>query len=462
MSDDFGVVILAAGMGTRMKSSTPKVLHKIFDKTLLEYTIEASIEAGAKKIVIVTGHKEEMVQKVVKNANFVGQGTKAEIVFAHQDKQEGTGHAVKMAVPYLTGIKQTVVLYGDCPLITPQTLKSVVDNQRETNSKFSLVSVMMDDPTGYGRIIRDDAGHLIKITEQKDATEQEKQIKESNAGLYCFDTEVLKITLDQIKNNNANKEYYLTDTLELTLGLSHKASAVVSDSPDDLYGINSRVQLAFATKIMQKRINEKLMIAGVTMIDPDTAYISSDVRIGQDTVIHPNVTISNGTQIGEGCEIGSGTNITACKIGDDTTIDHSVLTQATIGDRTSVGPFAYLRPGCVVGDDCRIGDFVEVKNSTIGNGSKASHLSYIGDAEIGKNVNLGCGIVTVNYDGKNKFKTIVGDDAFIGCNSNLVAPVTVEKGSYVAAGTTVTNNVPAGSLAIGRSRQVIKENWSRK
>ena len=456
--DDFAVIILAAGMGTRMKSDTPKVLHKVFDKTMLEYTIEASVEAGASKIIIVTGYKEDMVRASVM-ASRIYNNTTRKIVFAHQSEQLGTGHAVKMAVPYLDK-KHTVVLCGDTPLITHQTLSALMNSQINTRSHFTLVSAVVEDPTGYGRIIRR-GGQLQKIVEQKDATPKEAAICEINSGLYCFDTKALLLALDKLTNNNANEEYYLTDTLEIMLDMHYRTSAIISEDKDDLYGINNKYQLSQATALMQSRINKALMLDGVTMIDPRTTYISKDAVIGLDTTIYPNVYIEGACVIGKGVTLYSETTLKDAIVGDHTTVQNSVVIESRIGQHTTIGPYAYLRPGSDIGDHCRIGDFVEVKNSRIGNGSKASHLSYIGDAQVGENVNLGCGIVTVNYDGKNKHTTTIEDNAFIGCNTNLIAPVTVSKNAYVAAGTTVTENVPSEALAIGRSRQENKLKWRR-
>ena len=452
-------VIMAAGHGTRMKSKTPKVLHQIFDRAMVAHCATTLVDAGANHLIVIVGHGRELVQKEVESWNFAG----VTISIAVQEEQLGTGHAAKIAVPYLNTTDQNiVVMYGDTPLVRSETITQLVDSHVSNNRALTMVSTIVPDNFGYGRMVRDSNGKLLKIVEEKDATDTERTISEINPGLYCYSKEPFTTSLGQIQNNNAQSEYYITDTIEILLQAGQSVDAIVIPTYEDFLGVNNRVQLASVTKTIQQRINHMHMLNGVTMLNPDTTYISMDVRIGADTIIYPNTTLAGATHIGEACHIGPNSTLRDVTIGDATTISTSTATSTTIGNETSVGPYAYLRPGTKLGNKVKIGDFVEVKNATFGDGSKASHLSYIGDASIGSDVNLGCGIITVNYDGKHKHQTIVEDNAFVGCNSNLVAPVTVGHGAYVAAGTTVTKNVAPDALAIGRVRQETKENWQSK
>lgn len=443
----FTSVILAAGMGTRMKSDIPKVLHKICGKPLCKWVIDASKEAGAGNIVTVIGHGADMVREVL--------GASCE--YAVQAEQKGTGHAVMQAAPLIAADEgYVVILNGDIPLITAQTIKNAVEYHKESGNAATVLTAVFDDAAGYGRIVRENGG-VKKIVEQKDASDEEKQIKEINSGMYVFDTKSLIYALEELTPNNAQGEYYLTDTIEILIDFGKKVGAYVIDDSDEIRGINDRVQLNEAETIMRRRINEAHMKNGVTMRIPESIYIEDGVEIGQDTEICPNVTLKSGTKIGSNCIIGTGSVLERAVIHDEADILNSIIIDSEVGSNTHVGPFAYIRPNCRVGENVKVGDFVELKNSTVDDGTKISHLTYVGDSDVGKDVNFGCGTVTVNYDGKNKHRTTISDNAFIGCNTNLVSPVTIGKGAYIAAGSTITDDIPSDNLSIARARQVNKE-----
>lgn len=446
-------VILAAGEGKRMKSKNSKVSHRICGKSLIQWVYQAADRADVDESIVIVGHREDQVKECLGDS----------VKYAMQKKQLGTGHAVMQAEEFLKGREGTVlVLYGDTPLITGGTLKSVISEHDKSGNAVTLITANLEDPTGYGRIIRDEKGNITRIVEQKDASEAEKAIKEINPGMYCFNIKDLLEALKELNNNNSQGEYYLTDTIGILLGKGRKAGSVKISDSDEILGINDRLQLAEAAAILRKRINERLMKAGVTIIDPSSAYIDEEAVIGTDTVIYPGTIIEGGTCVGEGCVIGPNSRIVSSGIGNNVEIVNSIVMNSSIGDDTHIGPFAYIRPESKIGSEVKIGDFVEIKKSIIGDKTKISHLTYVGDAEVGKNVNLGCGVVFVNYDGKKKNKTIVGDNCFIGCNVNLISPVTVKDNAYVAAGSTITEEVPEGSLAIARCRQTVKEGWVKK
>ena len=444
------IVILAAGQGTRMKSKIPKVLHKVLDKPMLDHVMEAAQVVTNNKPIVVIGHMSDMVREHL--------GDKAEI--ALQEEQLGTGHAVMMAEHYIDDEDEVLILCGDTPLIKGETLKEMTKIKSEGYAAV-VMSAVEEDPTGYGRIIRDESDDFMRIREQKDASEEEKAIKEINAGMYIINGKLLKENLSKLSVNNAQREYYLTDVLEHIKNAGHRIGVYQADKME-IMGVNSRLQLSEAERIMRLDVNKMHMANGVTLIDTNSTYIDKNVKIGRDTIIYPNCHIKGNSVIGEDCIIRENTTIEDSHIEDHVTIKSSTILSSKVGTRTTIGPYAYLRPKSVLGEDVKIGDFVEVKNAEIGNGSKASHLSYIGDAVVGKNVNIGCGVVFVNYDGKNKFKSIVEDNAFIGSNSNLVAPVTVKEGGYIATGSTVTVDVPEGALCVARAREVIKEGWRTK
>ncbi len=445
-------VVLAAGEGKRMKSSKSKLLHKICGRTIVEWVLDAVAGAGIDESIIVVGHKSEQVKECLGNKQY-----------AIQEKQLGTGHAVMQSEEFLKGKKGiVVVLCGDTPLITSETLKNAIEAHKADNNNVTIITSMVDNPFGYGRVLRNSQGTVEKIVEQADATDKEKSCKEINSGMYCFNLEDLFRALNSINNNNKQGEYYLTDTIEVLINEGKRVGAFKMSDSTEILGINDRIQLAQATEVIRNRIIKEHMLNGVSFIMPNTNCLDYNVRIGKDTVVYSGTIIEGETSIGENCIIGPNTRVVSSIVDDDVEINNSVVLKSSISSGTKVGPFAYLRPNSKIGKKVKVGDFVEVKNSSIGDNTKISHLTYVGDAEVGKNVNLGCGVVTVNYDGKNKSKTIIGDNAFIGCNVNLIAPVEVKNNAYVAAGSTITDQVPEDGLAIARSRQLIKENWVKK
>lgn len=445
-------LVLAAGQGTRMKSKSSKVLHKVLGKSLVEYPIMAAKNSGVKEICLIVGHKAEEVKAALGD----------QVSYVLQKEQLGTGHAVMQAIDFLEDADEVMILCGDTPLITDQTLQKMLDFHRENGNSATVLSTFMKDPTGYGRIIRDKENKLVKIVEQKDASEEEKKVCEVNGGIYTFNGTLLKHALSQLTNQNVQGEYYLTDTIEILLSEGNKVDAIAIEESDDIAGVNSRIQLASVTQVMRNRINEKHMAEGVTLIDPMHTYIEADVQIGKDTIIEPGCMIQGTTVIGEGCHIGYNTKLKNMIIKDDVAIECSVLLDSLVEEGAHIGPFAYIRPHSSIGKNVKVGDFVEVKNATIGNGTKIAHLTYVGDADVGEQVNFGCGTVVVNYDGEKKHRTTIGDHAFIGCNTNLVSPVIVEDNAYTAAGSTITKTVPANSLGIARVRQENKLDWVLK
>lgn len=356
----------------------------------------------------------------------------------------------------------TIVVCGDTPLITAETYQAIFDYHEEKGAKATILTTKVANPVGYGRIIRDETGHVEKIVEQKDANEAEQRINEINTGTYCFDNEALFAALKQVSNDNAQEEYYLTDVIEIMKNAGEIVTAYVTEDEDEIIGINDRVALATASNLMKRRINEIHLRNGVTLMDIDNTYIGPDVTIDSDVTIYPGTVLTGETHIGASSIIGPNTEIVDCHIGNNSLIRQSVVTNSKIGSNVNIGPFAHIRPETNIGDEVRVGNFVEVKKSTIDNRSKVSHLSYIGDATLGTNVNVGCGSITVNYDGKNKHETVIEDDSFIGCNTNLIAPVTVKKGSLIAAGSTINEDVPEDALAIARTPQVNKEGYAKK
>ncbi len=446
-------VILAAGQGTRMKSKLYKVLHLVCGKPMVEHVMDQVTKLNMQEIVTITGHGAEMVQ--------AGLGNRS--LYALQESQLGTAHAVMQAAGILEGKEGvTIVVCGDTPLIKAETMEALFMHHEQSAAKATVLTARIDDPTGYGRIIRNENGLVEKIVEHKDATEEECKVNEINTGTYCFDNAALFEALKNVTNDNVQGEYYLPDVIEILQKQGEVVTAYQTNDISETLGVNDRVALAEAERIMRARLNEAQMRNGVTIIDPANTYIETDVVIGQDTVIYPGTILKGKTIIGAECQIGPNTEIDSCEIGSETVIRQSAAYNSSIGAKVNIGPFAHIRPDSTIDDDVKIGNFVEIKKAVFGKGSKASHLSYIGDAEVGSNVNIGCGSITVNYDGKNKYLTKIEDDVFIGCNSNLVAPVTISKGAYVAAGSTITKNVPGDSLAIARAHQVNKENYVEK
>ncbi|MGV8146041.1 MAG: bifunctional UDP-N-acetylglucosamine diphosphorylase/glucosamine-1-phosphate N-acetyltransferase GlmU [Alkaliphilus sp.] len=444
-------IILAAGEGKRMKSQMPKVLHKVCGQAMLNHVIDATRSLDVEECIVVIGHKGDEVKKALPS------GVKSVV----QEAQLGTGHAVMMADEYIDEEGVVIVLCGDGPLITQNTLRELIDCHKKGQYSATVLTTDLDKPTGYGRIIRL-GNQLKKIVEEKDTSAEEKEIKEINSGIYCFDANGLKRALPLIENTNAQKEYYLTDVLSIIKEFGEKIGVYKTKEYNDIMAVNSRVQLAEVENVMRKRINVMHMENGVTIIDPANTYIEKQVKIGEDTTIHPGVILKGNTTIGKECSIEHNTKIIGSKVADGVTIDSSTIVESTIDSHSNIGPYAYLRPNSLIGKHVKIGDFVEIKNSSIGDYSKASHLAYIGDGEIGKNVNIGCGVVFVNYDGKTKHKTIIEDDAFIGSNSNLIAPLIIRKNAYVACGSTITREVPEEALAVARSRQMNKEGWVKR
>lgn len=420
MENNIMAIVMAAGKGTRMKSKKSKLVQKIYGKEVVKRAVENAQKAGIKDIVAVVGYMKEEVMAVL------GDNVK----YAFQEEMLGTGHAVMQAKEYLKGKKgKVLVLNGDVPLLRPETLNKLVEKSIENKEYATLLTAIYDNPTGYGRIVRDEGGNVEAIVEEKDTTDEQKEIKEINAGIYCFDIEELLSALEKISPNNAQGEYYLTDVIQIMNEKGLKTGAVIVEDNTEILGINDRIQLEMLTKILQMRINTEHMKKGVTIEDINTTYIYDDVEIGRDTVIHPNTTIKSGVQIGEDCEIG---------------------------------PNAYIREGCKLANNVKIGNFVEIKKAIIGEGTKVPHFIYLGDCEVGEKCNIGCGTITCNYDGFHKSKTIIGNHSFIGSNTNLVAPVNVGNETFIAAGSTITEDVPDYALAIARGRQVNKEDWNRK
>lgn len=442
-------LILAAGQGKRIKSDLPKVLHKVSGKEMVNHVIDTMRKVDIEDVNVIIGKGSELVKEKTSSRN---------VTYSLQEEQLGTGHAVKCAVDFLKGKKGTVGIFcGDAPLIKNETVKKLLNEHIEKGNSATLLTSILKDATGYGRVIREN-DEVLKIVEHKDCNEYELKAKEMNAAMYCFDIEELLECLNNITNNNEQGEYYLTDVIGILKNNGKKVGAVVTDYEETI-GVNSRVQLAEAEEILRNRINLRHMENGVTLIDPKGTYIGEDVKIGKDTIIYPGNVIEGKTIIGERCILYPNSRINNSCIASEVEIQSSVIIESTIGDNTTVGPFAYIRPDSVIGKNARIGDFVEIKKSTIGDNTKVSHLTYIGDAEVGSGCNFGCGTVVVNYDGKNKNKTQIGDNSFVGCNTNLISPVKVGNNTYIAAGSTITNEVKEGDLAIARAKQRNIEGW---
>lgn len=446
-------IILAAGQGTRMKSKLYKVLHPILGRPMIQYVIEALKPAKLEELVTVIGHGAETVKSKIGN----------ESQFVLQEEQLGTAHAVMQAEEILKNKSgTTIVVCGDTPLITSKTFEKLFEYHERSGAKATILTTNITDPTGYGRVIRGETGDVERIVEHKDASDEEKTVKEINTGTYCFDNEALFSALKKVNNDNAQQEYYLPDVIEILKSQNEKVTAFITEDEKETIGINDRVALSHAENIMKIRINEMHLKNGVTIMDPNNTYIGPNVTIEQDVVVYPGTMLMGNTHVETNAIIGPNTEIENCTIGQGTVIKQSVLKDSTIGKEVNVGPFAHIRPETTVGNEVRVGNFVELKKSVIGDNTKVPHLSYIGDANFGENINIGCGTITVNYDGKDKHVTTIEDNSFIGCNSNLVAPVTIKRGSYVAAGSTITDNVPEESLAIARSRQTNKEGYAAK
>lgn len=446
-------IILAAGKGTRMKSKLYKVLHPVSGKPMVEHIINRVSETNPDEIITIVGHGAEQVKAQL--------GERSE--YALQAEQLGTGHAVLQAASFLEGKKgTTLVISGDTPLLTTETLNNLFEYHQGKNASATILTAQAQNPTGYGRIIRDHVGIVEKIVEQKDASPEEARVKEINTGTYCFDNEALFTALNKVGTNNAQGEYYLTDIIEILKEDGNTVAAYQTENFEESMGVNDRIALAKANEIMRKRINEAHMTNGVTFVDPASTYIDVGVVIGSDTVIEAGVQLQGKTVIGMDCMIGAHSRIVDSVIEDNVVITNSVIESSHVKKAADVGPFAHLRPNAEIGEGAHIGNFVEVKNAEIGNHTKVGHLTYVGDATLGEDINVGCGVVFVNYDGKQKHHTKVGAHSFIGSNSNIVAPVTIEDHSSIAAGSTITNDVPEYALAIARARQVNKEGYAKK
>jgi len=446
-------IVLAAGQGKRMKSKLYKVLHPVCGKPMVGHVVSTLENLNTSRTVVIVGHGAEAVKSYL--------GERAE--YALQAEQLGTGHAVLQAKPLLGDEEGlAIVICGDTPLVSNETLEGMIRLHQERGASATILTANVAEPKGYGRIIRDEQGYVTKIVEDKDCSPEQRRVQEINTGTYCFDNRKLFAALAQVKNDNSQNEYYITDVISILNGQGERVEGYVLDDAVESIGVNDRLALSEAEQAMRARINRGHMLNGVTIIDPSATYIEADVRIGADTVVHPGSVLRGSTVIGEDCVIGPQADIADSSLASGVTVKHSVLQDAVVGAGSSVGPFAYLRPGADLGQNVKVGDFVEIKNAKLGDDTKVSHLSYIGDAVIGRNVNVGCGAITVNYDGFNKQVTEVEDDAFVGSNVNLIAPVKVGKGAYVVAGSTITNNVEPGDLAIARERQVNKAGYADK
>ncbi len=454
--NDLEVIILAAGQGTRMKSRVVKVLHRAAGRPLIDYVVDLAAAISARPPVMVVGHQREAVQRHV--------GDRAR--YAVQEQQLGTGHAVVQAVSVLgkdTARRRILILSGDVPLTSPETIQRLIEEHERAQNALTLLTMKLDDPAQYGRIVRDASGAVTKIVEAKDAGDAERNIREVNAGIYLFDGAQLAEKLPRLSANNAQGEYYLTDLIGMLRNSGQRVGALVVHDPIEVLGVNSRAELATVEAEIQRRVIERLMRDGVTFRNPSTVVIDSTVSIGADSVVYPFVTLEGTTRIGNGCVIGPGVHLQNVTVGNDVHLKSgTVAEEAVIEDEATVGPYAHLRPGTQLGRHVKVGNFVETKNARFGEGAKASHLSYLGDAEIGADVNIGAGTITCNYDGVDKHKTILEDGVFIGSDTQLVAPVRVGRGAYIGAGSTITEDVPPDALALSRVPQKVIEGWATR
>lgn len=441
---DVVAVILAAGQGKRMHSRLPKVLHRTAGRSLIEHVLTAIKEADVAEVVIVVGHGAEQVTAALE------PGYK----YAIQEQQLGTGHALFQARDVVGKAKTILALCGDTPLIRSKTITGLIECHQKNQAAVTVLTAMLEEPHGYGRIIRDEKGDIKEIVEERDASDEVKRVNEINAGIYCFSASFLWPSLAELKPDNEQQEYYLTDVVKTARVRNLPVKSFMTDHAEEIMGVNDRLQLSRAGVALKRRINEVLMLAGVTIVDPETTYIDPTVLISPDTVVYPGTYIEGNTVINPNCSIGPGATIRNCRIGTGSVVMHTVAVESVIGDNCQVGPFAFLRPGTVLEAGVKVGDFVEIKASHIGPGSKVPHLTYLGDTTVGAGVNIGAGTIICNYDGRNKWKTIIEERAFIGSNANLVAPVKVGAGAVVGAGSTITKDVPAGMLALARGRQI--------
>ena len=445
-------IIMAAGKGSRMMSELPKVIHLAHSKPMVVRIIDALNALDVEENVLILGHKREKVLEVLGN----------DISYVIQEEQLGTGHAVKQAEEKIKNYNGDIlIINGDIPLIQKETLVNFYNEYKKENADGIVLTAIFDNPFSYGRIFKEN-DRVLKIVEEKEANEEQKKIKEVNAGVYIFKDQNLAYALGKINNNNEKGEYYLTDVIEILASENKKIISYSLEDSMEIQGVNSKVELALVSRVLRERKNKSLMESGVILIDPATTYIDDEVKIGKDTVIYPNVTIQKNTEIGENCEILSGTRIIDSKILNNVRIENSVIEESIIENGVTIGPFAHLRPKSHLKENVHIGNFVETKKSTLEKGVKAGHLTYLGDAHVGEKTNIGAGTITCNYDGKNKFKTEIGENVFIGSDTMLVAPVNVGANALVGAGSVITKDVPNNSLAVSRSKQIIKEGWRKE
>jgi bifunctional UDP-N-acetylglucosamine pyrophosphorylase / glucosamine-1-phosphate N-acetyltransferase len=449
---DTHVVILAAGQGTRMKSSVPKVLHPVAGRPMVEHVVQTAGSLHPASITVIVGHQAEAIQALL--------GGRQGVQFALQVPQLGTAHALQQAEPLLAGRTGTLVLLsGDVPLLQAKTLARLLEAHRSASAAATVVTAVVERPYGYGRVVRV-GGRIARIIEERDASPAQRRVREINSGIYAFDLGPLFEALRTIAARNAQGEYYLTDLIGVYRRGKRPVETVTVDDPGEIRGVNTRSELAEVSAIMRQNKNEELMAAGVTLVDPATTYIDPTVEVGPDTVIHPGVVIQGQSKIGAACEIHAYVRIIDSELADRVTINNfCLIVGSRVADGAAIGPFAHLRPACEIGQGAKVGNFVELKKTTLGAGSKANHLSYLGDATIGTRVNVGAGTITCNYDGQSKHQTVIEDGAFIGSDTQLIAPVRVGKGAYVGAGSSITEDVPAGALGIGRGRQSNVEGW---
>lgn len=451
-NNKLAVIVMAAGKGTRMKSKTPKVLHKLAGKSMLDLVLDSVQKLSPDKVFVIVGHEAETVKNSFDN--------RFEVTWVEQKEQLGTGHAIMQVIPYLEGYDgKVLILSGDVPLLSFETISNLFNAHVDLKAYATILTTIFENPHGYGRIIKDTSDNIIKIVEEKDASSEEKAVKEINSGTYVFDWSNLKLALGKITPKNAQGEYYLTDVIKLFVDFNLAVKSFITHKEEEVLGINDRLMLAQMSKLLRKQINEKHLMSGVTMIDPDSTYIDVTVSIGSDTTIYPNTILEGNSIIGENCIIGPNSHIINSEIGSGSEINSSSITDSKIAAECKIGPFARIREKANLGKKCKIGNFVEIKKSVLDSGVKSSHLAYLGDAEIGSESNIGAGTITCNYDGKNKNKTIIGENVFVGSNSTLVAPLLLEKESFIAAGSVITQTVPQYALGVGRSRQNNKENW---
>lgn len=463
------VVVMAAGLGTRMQSKHAKVLHPVAGRAMVLYSVELGLRVADQQVAVIVGHQADQVRQVIKDATS-GIHDHASISIVEQREQLGTGHAVLQSRPVFAGSGRSsptryLILNGDTPLLRETTVRELLRIHEAEKATVTILTAILDDAGGYGRVVRQTsaANHVLKIVEDRDAHAGEKSIREINVGTYVVDGEFLFSTLERLRPSNTQGEYYLTDIVQMAVEQGRRVAAVVLDHPDEGLGVNTRRQLAEAEQVVRRQIRHRWLDAGVRMMDPDSAWIDAEVTIGKDSVLFPNVILEGATVIGEDCVVRSGTRITDCVIGNRVEIlDHCVFRDSRIEDEAILGPFTHLRPHVAVKKGAKVGNFVEMKQTELGEGAKANHLSYLGDAKVGKHVNIGAGTITCNYDGVRKAETIIGDRVFVGSDTQFIAPVTVGTGSIIAAGTTVTENVPADSLVIARVPQVTRPGWAAK